>query len=171
MQDKTDALFQKLQRTVSDEHAFTANRPIGRATFRMYADAVQDPNPLYINPAAARSAGLPDVTAPPTLVCDTFHFYGDTISKSGLPTALGRQSPGTPLRAGNSYQFFRPVHPSDVITATRKVTRVWQKHGRSGPLVFQEVEVIYRNQRHELLASNTELLCYRQPAKGKGVGT
>ena len=145
------------------EQTFTDDNPIGRAAFRMYADSIDDPNPLYTNPEAARTAGLKDVMAPPTLLCDTFRFYGDALDESGLPTALEQLSPGTPLRAGNSYRFLRPVHPSDVIAATRKVTRVWQKQGRSGPLAFQEVEVTYRNQRSELLAVNTEVLCYREP--------
>ncbi len=153
------------------EQTFTADRPIGRAAFRMYAGAIHDPNPLYTNPDAARSAGLEDAIAPPTLLCDTFRFYGDAIDESGLPTALDEQSSGTPLRAGNSYEFFRPVHPSDVITARRKVTRVWQKHGRSGPLTFQEVEITYRNQRCELLAVNTEVLCYREPEENINVAS
>ena len=141
-----------------------SKNPIGRAAFRMYADAIDDPNPLYTDPDAARSAGLPDLIAPPTLLTDTFRFYGDGLNESGLPSALEQQSPGTPIRAGNSYRFFRRVHPSDVITTTRKVTRVWQRHGRSGPLIFQQVEIVYRNQRNELLAVNTEVLVYREPA-------
>ena len=145
------------------EQTFTVDKPISRAAFRMYADAINDPNLLYTNPEAARTAGLKDVMAPPTLLCDTFRFYGDTIDESGLPTALEQLSPGTPLRAGNSYRFLRPVHPSDVIAARRKITRVWQKQGRSGPLTFQQVEITYRNQRRDLLAVNTEVLCYREP--------
>ena len=163
MQDESYSLFQKLRRTAGREQTFTADKPIGRAAFRMYADAINDQNPLYTNPDAARIAGLKDVMAPPTLLCDTFRFYGHEIDETGLPSALAQLSPGTPLRAGNSYQFLRPVHPSDVITARRKVTRIWQKQGRSGPLAFQEVEVTYRNQRRELLAVNTEVLCYREP--------
>ena len=92
------------------EQTFTADRPINRAAFRMYADAINDPNLLYTNPEAARTAGLKDVMAPPTLLCDTFRFYGDAIDESGLPTALEQLSPGTPLRAGNSYQFL-PTRP------------------------------------------------------------
>ncbi len=133
----------------------------------MYADAIDDPNPLYTDPDAARSAGLPNVVAPPTLLTDTFHFYGDELNESGLPSALEQQSVGTPIRAGNSYRFHRPVHPSDFITATRIVTRVWQKQGRSGSLTFQEAEIIYRNQHNELLAINTEVVCYREPAEGR----
>lgn len=159
--DETDTLLNQLRRTVGQQQTFTADRPIGRAAFRIYADAIDDPNPLYTNPKAARNAGLPDVMAPPTLLTDTFRFYGDKLNESGLPSTLSRLSPGTPLRAGNSYRFLRPIHPDDLITATRKVTRVWQKHGRSGSLTFQEVEITYRNQDDELLAVNTEVLLYR----------
>ena len=163
MQDEASDLFQKLRRTVGREKTFTDDKPISRAAFRIYADAINDPNPLYTNPEAARSAGLEDVMAPPTLLCDTFRTYGDALDESGLPLALQQQqSPETPLRAGNSYRFVRPVHPSDVIAARRKITRVRQKQGRSGPLVFQEVEITYRNQKNELLAINTEVLCYRE---------
>ena len=169
MQDEPGALFQKLQCTVGQEQTFTADRPIGRATFRMYADAIGDPNPIYTNSEAARSDGLPDVMAPPTLLTDTFRFYGDNINERGLPSTLERQLPGTPLRAGNRYRFYHPVHPSDVMTATRKVIRVWQKHGRSGPLTFQEIEITFRNQHNELLAVNTEVLLYRDAEKTGGV--
>ena len=167
MQDETDTLFHKLLGTVGSEQTFISKNPIGRAAFRMYADAIDDPNPLYTNPEAARNVGLPDVTAPPTLLTDTFRIYGDGLNESGLPSALEKQSPGTPLRAGNSYRFVRRLHPSDIITATRKVTRVWQKRGRSGPLTFQEVEITYRNHRDELLAVNIEVLVYRESDDNK----
>lgn len=168
MQDEAATLLQKLQCTVGQEQTFTTDRPIGRATFRMYADAIADPNLLYTDPDAARNSGLPDVMAPPTLLTDTFRFYGDAINEGGLPSTLERQSLGTPIRAGNRYRFYHPVHPSDVITATRKVIRVWQKHGRSGPLTFQEIEITYRNQHKELLAVNTEVLLYRDAGEMDG---
>ena len=166
MRDEAETLFQKLQRTVGHEETFTDDKPIGRAAFRMYADAIDDPNPLYTNLDAARKAGLPDVMAPPTLLTDTFRIYPDGLNESGLPSALEQQSVSTPIRAGNSYRFFRRIHPSDVIAATRKVTRVWQKQGRCGSLAFQEIEISYRNQRSVLVAVNTEVVCYRESAEG-----
>ena len=165
MLDEAVSLFQKLQRTVGSEQTFTSAKPLGRAAFRMYADAIGDPNPLYTDIHTSRNAGLDDVVAPPTLVCDTFRHYGNPINMSGLPTFLENQSPATPLRAGNSYRFLRPVRPSDIISATHKVTRAWQKQGRSGALAFQEVEISYHNQQGELLAVNTEVLCFREPSQ------
>ncbi len=166
--DDTDTLFLQLQSAVGQHQTFRSERPIGHAAFRLYAGAVGDPNPLYTNPEAAHSAGLPDVVAPPTLLTDTFRFYGDTLTENGLPYALERHSLGTPIRAGNSYRFFRQLHPTDVVTATRKIARVWQKQGRSGSLTFREVEITYRNQDEELLVVNTEVLCYRDSEDGGG---
>ena len=77
----------------------------------MYADAIRDPNHLYTDPDAARNSGLPDVMAPPTLLTDTFRFYGDAINERGLPSTIERQSLGTPIRAGNRYRFYHPVPP------------------------------------------------------------
>ena len=118
---------------MGQQQTFTAGKPIGRAAFRMYADAIDDPNPLYTDSDAVRSLDLPDLIAPPTLLTDTFRFYGDGLNESGLPSALEQQSVGTPIRAGNSYRFFRHVHPSDVIAATRSVTRVCKSRDAPAP--------------------------------------
>lgn len=39
---------------------------VGREKIREFADAINDPNPAYRDPAAARALGYPDVVAPPT---------------------------------------------------------------------------------------------------------
>ena len=45
--------------------------------------------------------------------------------------------------------------------------KVWEKKGRSGTLIFQQVKVTYHNQCNELLAINTEVLCYREPQQAQ----
>src|SRR5579875_3685352 len=44
----------------------TAPYEVGREKIREFADAVNDPNPLYRDREAARAAGYDDVIAPPT---------------------------------------------------------------------------------------------------------
>src|SRR5579875_3562377 len=39
---------------------------VGREKIHEFADAVNDPNPIYRDTAAAQAAGHPDVIAPPT---------------------------------------------------------------------------------------------------------
>jgi acyl dehydratase len=44
----------------------TAPYEVGREKIREFADAVNDPNPVYRDSAAAQALGYPDVIAPPT---------------------------------------------------------------------------------------------------------
>src|SRR3954469_491977 len=48
--------------------SFPPTRPygVGREKIREFADAINDPNPVYRDRAAARALGHPDVIAPPT---------------------------------------------------------------------------------------------------------
>ena len=44
----------------------TSPYEVGREKIREFADAINDPNPVYRDRAAARALGHPDVIAPPT---------------------------------------------------------------------------------------------------------
>lgn len=159
-----DSLLDRLKATVGQELVFQAPDEIGRSAFRQYALAVGDFNPLYSNREHAATHGLHDVIAPPTLVCDTWQYVDSDMDERG--DLLGRGSFGelTGLRAGNEYEFFQPVHPDDVLTATWLVKDVYERTGRSGTVVYQVIEATFHNQRGELLARNTETLFYRDEA-------
>ena len=154
-------LLAELKGTVGQELVFRAPDEMGRASFRKYALAIGDFNPLYFDRAFARQHGLRDVMAPPTLLCDTWQYIDSDIDARGDLVGRGKIRDLEGLRAGNDYEFFQPLHPDDVITAYWKVKDVYEKAGRSGRLVFQEIEVSFFNQREELLARNTETLFYR----------
>ena len=159
-----DSLFEQLKATIGTELVFQAPDEIGRAAFRQYALAVGDFNPLYSDREHAASHGLRDVTAPPTLICDTWQYVDSDMDQRGDLVGRGSFGELTGLRAGNEYEFFQPVHPDDVITARWLVKDVYERTGRSGSMIFQVVEATYRNQRGELLARNTETLFYREEA-------
>jgi len=160
MKSSTKDLLKRLKLTVGQETVFTGSTELGSSLCGEYARAIGDFNPLYSDTSVDSNLGLMSVVAPPTLICDTFQFYGVDINEDGYPLALFRESGRTPLRAGNRYEFYRGVRSTDVITLIRKVIDVWMKRGRSGELVFQEVEVTYYNQNRELLAKNIETLYY-----------
>ncbi len=155
------ALVAKLKRTIGREAVFQAPDEIGRPSFRQYALAIGDFNPVYTDSQAARAHGLRDVMAPPTLICDTWQYVEGDIDDQGRLVALGDGLEAGGLRAGNDYEFFQPVHPDDVVTARRQTKNVYEKTGRSGNLVFWEVETRFFNQRGELLATNLETMFRR----------
>ena len=43
------------------------------------------------------------------------------------------------MAGGPEIDYLRPIHPGDWLTATRTLTNIYEKHGRSGPLIFYEV--------------------------------
>ena len=157
-----DSLLEQLKATVGQELVFQAPDEIGRSAFRQYALAIGDFNPLYLDHEQATTHGLPDVMAPPTLVCDTWQYVDSDLDERGDLLGRGPFGKLTGLRAGNEYEFFQPVHPGDVITAHWLVKDVYERTGRSGTLVFQVIEATYHNQQGELLARNTETLFYRE---------
>ena len=161
MEPELDELYQKVKATLGRQRTVTSPEEIGQATFRLYATAVQDFNPLYMDKRYASRFGFVDVIAPPTLVCETFQIYNGDISCEGHPEGFGDPNLPMPLRAGNDYAFFRPVMPDDVITAHIKVSDVWKQNGRSGGIVFQEFEILYFNQNGDRLARNVELMFYK----------
>jgi acyl dehydratase len=51
---------------IGREYPPTALYEVGREKIREFADAINDPNPVYRSAEAARALGYPDVIAPPT---------------------------------------------------------------------------------------------------------
>ena len=159
MEDRrSEELIARVKGSVGNEMVFHAPDEIGRSAFRMYALAIGDFNPLYSDGTFARGHGLRDVQAPPTLVCDTWQYVDSAMDENGDLIGRGDTRELGGLRAGNDYEFFQPIHPDDIITAHWKVKDVYEKEGRSGPLLFQDVETSFYNQRNELLAINRETL-------------
>lgn len=158
---ESNDLLAKLKATVGQEVVFQAPDEMGRPAFRQYALAIEDFNPLYSDSEFARSHGLREVMAPPTLICDTWQYIDSDMDERGDLIGRGETRDLQGLRAGNDYEFFQPIHPDDVVTARWKVKDVYEKTGRSGHLAFQEIEVSFYNQRNELLAKNTETMFYR----------
>ena len=158
------SLFEKLKETVGQEIVLQAPDEMGRSSLRQYALAIGDFNPLYSNREFAKAHGLPDVMAPPTLICDTWQYVDGDMDDRGDLLGRGPIRELEGLRAGNEYEFFQPIHPDDVINAHWKVEDVYEKTGRSGSIIFQVIEITFYNQREELLARNTETMFYRPEA-------
>ena len=158
------SLLERLKATVGQEIVLRAPDEIGRSSLRQYALAIGDFNPLYSNREFAQANGLRDVMAPPTLICDTWQYVDSDMDERGDLLGRGPIRELEGLRAGNEYEFFKTIHPDDVITAHWTVKDVYEKTGRTGSLVFQVIETTFYNQSDELLARNTETMFYRPEA-------
>ena len=129
-----DELIERLSKRVGETRTYTAPEPMGAAAFRYFALAVGDHNPLYTDEQFAREHGYPSVIAPPTLICETNQYAGSAMNELGYAGHdWGLHEEGTRLlRGGNAYQFLEPVLPTDIITATWRITEIDERTSSSG---------------------------------------
>jgi hydroxyacyl-ACP dehydratase HTD2-like protein with hotdog domain len=53
------------------------------------------------------------------------------------------------MAGGLAIEYLRPIHPGEWLTATRTLTDIYEKRGRSGPLIFYEVDMEIVNEAGE----------------------
>ena len=131
---------------------------VEKKQFQRWAAAVKDRNPLYFDADFARAHGYRDVVAPPLYVQYVTLGVTDltTLRPDGTPGGGSGDIPlpHTPRRmaGGENWRFHAPLYDGDVITATRQVDDITEKHGRSGRFVLVTWLAAYRNQDGVLVA-------------------
>ena len=124
---------------------------------RGFAEAVDDLNPLYLDPEAARRAGYPNVIAPPTYC---MHLRGNKIVPE-IPLAPGLAS----LYAGQEFEFYDEIYAGRPYTITARLADVYEKTGRSGPLgvIVRELRVKEESGRTVMILRERQMV--RSPHK------
>ena len=150
--------------------------PIEYGHIMMFARSVGDPNPIYYDEEHAKGTEPGTIIAPPTFVQSSAQFdpdyglrpkIGQPWFGSGKePTGIRRDGGGGSgggrsgggggggLHAEQHYTYHRHPKVGDVLTATTKPGKTWEKEGRrSGKLVFSESITEYRDQDGELVVT------------------
>ena len=55
------------------------------------------------------------------------------------------------MAGGLDIEYLKPIHPGDWLTAVRTLTAIYEKEGRSGPLIFYEVVMEIRDDNGDLV--------------------
>jgi len=136
--------------------------------FQRWAAAVDDLNPLYFDAEYARAHGYEDVVAPPlylqyaTLGVTTM----DQLRPDGTPDPDGWGDlplDGYPRRmaGGQDVTFHHPVYAGTTLTATRTITAITRKTGRTGPFLLVTAMTSYTTDDNTLIAEITDTLIAR----------
>ncbi len=103
-----------------------------------YAASCGETDPRFTDPTH------PDFQAPPTL---TAKYVGRRMLPRDFPR-LGRNT----FDAGKAVTAHGPIRPGDRITAHAEIADVYEKTGRSGPMLFIVHRMKFSNQRGERVA-------------------
>ena len=142
---------------------------VEKGAIRRFADAIDDPNPLYIDEEYARKSRYGSIIAPPG-------FFGWPVKHSfGLPLVITfpenlmriTREAGYPteslLDGGIEYEFFLPVHAGDSLTATETLKDARERSGKSGKILIFVVETTYINQNSVKVAVADATYILRSP--------
>ena len=135
--------------------------PVEAAHVLMFARALGDPNPLFVDAGRARAAGHANAIAPPTFGIAADHFDSDYerrpregeiwFGSGAEPISVtgGSQQPsagGSGFHAEEQFIYHRPIVVGDVLFGHKRAGKNWQKLGRrGGGLRFSEDIIEYRD--------------------------
>lgn len=154
--------------------------PVEASHILMFARSVGDDNRVYADAEYAKTTEAGGIIAPPTFPQAVAQFDPDYVlrPKPGKPWFGSGKNPSGVTREGGAggggggnqgglhaeqhFEYHRHLKPGDVLTATTKPGKTWEKEGRrSGKLIFSESVTEYRDQNGELVIT----------ARGVGVRT
>jgi acyl dehydratase len=152
--------------------------PVEAGHIMTFARSIGDFNPIYFDEAAARASEVGAIIAPPTFVQASAQYdpdyplrprpgvvwFGSGRTASGMtqgeapsasaPSRGGGGGGGTGLHAEQHYEYHRPLRAGEVLTASSKPGRTWEKEGRRGGLMhFAESVTEYRGADGELVVT------------------
>jgi acyl dehydratase len=133
---------------------------VERGKIREFARAIKDPNPIYFDEAFARAHGG-GIMPPPTFTM-TLGFWDDGRNRPLLTYDVRRL-----LHGEQEFEYLAPIYAGDVLTATGRVSDVYEKAGsRGGTMTFGVIETTFTNQRGEpVLISRSTLIETAGPVK------
>ena len=144
--------------------------PVEASHILMFARSVGDYNEIYSDEEYAKTTEPGSVIAPPTFVQASAQFDPDYflrpkpgtpwIGSGKEPTSVKKEGSGGGggggggLHAEQHYVYHRHPKPGDILTATVKPGKKWEKQGkRSGKLLFSETVTEYHDQNGELVVT------------------
>ncbi|HYQ80711.1 MAG TPA: MaoC family dehydratase N-terminal domain-containing protein [Anaeromyxobacteraceae bacterium] len=143
-----------LDKSLIGRESEPAVHEVEKGMIRRFAEALGDPNPIYVDEEAARASGFPALVAPPTFpavltVNDRFRHSLDLGTRSLL---LGEQT----------IEYGRQVVAGDRITVRSRVADVQEKAGPSGPMDVIVIEDEGRAADGELVFRSRETFILRR---------
>ena len=130
---------------MAEDFAYRFNREILNTTYEagpfritremisLFTLSIEDTNPRFTGDGESEA-----IIAPPSLPV--------LLIDDWEPPDLRLEFDGVLYLAGYSVEPFAPIRPGDVLTASIRVTDVYPKTGRSGPMVFLKKEALFTNQ-------------------------
>lgn len=129
---------------------------VEQGKLRFFARVIGETHPVYVDEAAARAAGLPGLTAPPTY---GFSLELDQVRPFAVLEELGVRLDRV-LHGSQRFIYHTPICVGDRITLQSVVEDIYEKKG--GAMKFIVISTTAMNQRGEVAVEMTKTIVVRQ---------
>jgi len=120
---------------------------VERGKIKEFARAIGDPSPFYLDDAVGRASEWGDIVAPPTFVTTFRDEKADTGSMlADLGVDIGRI-----LHGEQEFEHYKPIRPGESYLCRSRVTDIYEKTGRSGPMAFVVREMTVTDGENEIV--------------------
>lgn len=126
---------------------------------RQFAEAIGDSNPLYVDEEYAKSTIYGGIIAPPSFPVVIGADSGQGVE---LPLDYSRM-----LHGEQEFIYHRPIRAGDRLSCQMKVTDVYEKEGKNGPMQFLVMDTEMKDQEGELVVISRTNIIYRAVASSK----
>ncbi|MFQ6121870.1 MAG: MaoC family dehydratase [Dehalococcoidales bacterium] len=118
---------------------------VEKGMIRRFAQAIDDPNPLWQDEEYAKQSQYGGIIAPPTFIV--------AIGGEQFGQLLTQIFPKGLLHGSTELECYQPTRPGDKIAVTVRIANIRERLGRrSGKMTFVTFDLSYRNQRGKLVA-------------------
>lgn len=132
---------------------------VNRVKIREFVQAIGDENPIYVDKDAAMRAGFTDTPAPLTFAT-SFVMWTNSLWQS---FTIAKMSLERTLHGEETYEYYQEIYPGDIITGRMKICDIETKSGaRGGQMDIVRLEILYTNQRNELVVKAGMVLVERR---------
>ncbi|MEE9198418.1 MAG: MaoC family dehydratase N-terminal domain-containing protein [Dehalococcoidia bacterium] len=140
-----DSLFEEAKKLLGVESE-PITYDVEKGHIQRFAEAIEDPNPLWQDEAEASRTPYGGVVAPPTFA----RAFLDRSEDDSLSSAA------RVLDGGSQWEYYGPVKVGDRITVTSKLADLFQKEGRLGTMTFHIREITFTNQNGEVVVKRRD---------------
>ena len=120
---------------------------VERGKIKDFARAIGDQNAAYLDDRVGAASEWGDIIAPPTFLT-TFRAEGET---GNLLQELGTDISRV-LHGEQEFELHRPVRPGETFVCRSRITDIYEKTGRSGPMAFVARETAVTDRANEVVA-------------------
>jgi acyl dehydratase len=119
---------------------------VEKGAIKAFAEAINDPNPLFTDEKYAKSKGHSSVVAP--LIFPTYNLpLGAPLKVLKFTFTIA-----TGVHGGDEWELLQDVHAGDTLTPKGKIISLVEREGKKGKMLFVTSEVTFKNQRGEVAA-------------------